>query len=533
MLDYKYTLEEFYNMEKLRNFVLKFYDKIIYLFSFFIILFLTVNSFFFTAYMPSIVENRSEYTYYYSDNIFLTIMALLLFIFSGVLIKKLKIKLSDNKKIIKYLLVLTGIVSIIWIFMANTSVIYDSLECFQAAKDFLKGDYSFLNTGEYLYLYPYQLGLVFFEQCLYKLFGVNTLLVFQILNCISMIVTLFLIIKIFDMLFKKENNSLLMCILSCLFLSYTFYCSFVYGNLISFCLSVVSIYYFILFCKNDCMWKKVVFLILSILFISFSYCIKSTALITIISLLIISFIHFISKRKKINLIYMLLLVLSFSLPIKIIYSYYEKVSGIEINSGIPMIGWVAMGLHDSKRGEGWYDASTVDNYEKVNYDSKKFSDLSLKDIKDSISKFKSKPKYTIKFFYKKISSQWNNPTFQSLWKLTDTAQNRIARSIVKGKLHDFVYVYSNYFQVIIYLGSLLFLILYREKCDYWKMYFLLIFIGGFVFYCFWEAKAQYTFQFFVLLIPYASIGYNKLFDIILKKVDNKRYDIFQRKKEID
>ena len=91
-------------------------------------------------------------------------------------------------------------------------------------------------------------------------------------------------------------------------------------------------------------------------------------------------------------------------------------------------------------------------------------------------------------------------------------------------MHDFI---------LICFRSLLVLIFYREKCDYWKMYFLLIFIGGFVFYCFWEAKAQYTFQFFVLLIPYASIGYNKLFDIILEKVDNKRYDIFQRKKEID
>lgn len=510
-------------MEKLSNFILKFYDKIIYIFSFSIILFLVINSFLFTSYMPSIVDNKMEKTYFYRDNIFISIIVLILFISLGVLIKKCKIKHSTKKRIINYFLILIGIVNIIWIFMANYSLRADSDSCFLAAKNFSNGNYNCLNQGEYLYFFPFQLGLVFFEQCLYKVFGTNTLMAFQVINCISMVLTLYITIKIFEMLFKKENNSLLFCIFSFLCLSYTFYCSFAYGNLISFCLSVISIYYFLLFCRNDCMWKKIIFLILSILFISLSYCIKSTALITIISLIIINFIYFINEKKKLNLLYILLLILSFNAPTKIIYSYYENVSGININSGIPKIGWIAMGLHESDRGKGWYDASTIDNYVKVGYDLEKFNDLTLNDIKSSISKFGSNPKYATKFFYEKVSSQWNNPTFQSLWVLTDTAQNKFASSLIKGKLHDLFYRYSNYFQLIIYFGSLLFLIFYRKNHDYLKMYFLLIFIGGFVFYCFWEAKAQYTFQFFVLLIPYASIGYNKLFDIILDKINNRQH----------
>ena len=127
-------------MEKLSNFILKFYDKIIYIFSFSIILFLVINSFLFTSYMPSIVDNKMEKTYFYRDNIFISIIVLILFISLGVLIKKCKIKHSTKKRIINYFLILIGIVNIIWIFMANYSLRADSDSCFLAAKNFSNGN---------------------------------------------------------------------------------------------------------------------------------------------------------------------------------------------------------------------------------------------------------------------------------------------------------------------------------------------------------------------------------------------------------
>ncbi len=411
--------------------------------------------------------------------------------------------------------------------MANYSLRADSLLCFQTAKMFSLGNYSALLQGNYVYFYPYQLGLIFFEEILFRLFGNNSILLFQLINCISMIITYYLIVKIFDILFKKENNSILLMILLFCFIFYIFFCSFVYGNLISFCLSVISIYYFLLFNNESKKWKKILFALVSVISMGIAYCIKSTALIIVIALVIISFISFFDKKDKIHFIYILLMILFFSLPLNIIYKYYENRSNITINSGVPKIGWIAMGLHDGMIGPGWWDDSARQNYINVGYDDAHYNELVINDIKDHLNNFKNHPKSFILFFYKKISSQWNNPTYQALWNLTDTGKNKIANSLIKGRLYNYSYVYGNYYQLIIYFGCLLYLIMYRKDSDYLKMLFLLIFIGGFLFYCMWEAKSQYILQFFVGLIPYACLGYNKSWLICSKLY--KKYKINKTK----
>ena len=121
-------------------------------------------------------------TYFYKDNMLVSIIILALFFLSGLLLKKVKIKEGKKNTIINILLFSLVIISVLWVFMANYNTKADSRTCFLIAKAFSVGDFTSLLKGNYLFLYPFQLGLIFFEEILYRLFGNNSLLLFQIIK---------------------------------------------------------------------------------------------------------------------------------------------------------------------------------------------------------------------------------------------------------------------------------------------------------------------------------------------------------------
>ena len=190
----------------------------------------------------------------------------------------------------------------------------------------------------------------------------------------------------------------------------------------------------------------------------------------------------------------------FSLPLKGMQLYYQHKSGIEISRGIPKIGWIAMGTMkdaNSLRADGWYNEWQVRNYLDVHCDSDKFVEISKKQIKENFSMFYKNPKYALKFFYTKLSTQWNNPTYQSLWIINEKSNSKFVKSVHSGILSKIFYAYANYYQLMIYIGCLLFLILLQKKLDCNNMFLMIIIIGGFFFSIVWEAKSQYVFQYFV------------------------------------
>ena len=151
------------------------------------------------------------------------------------------------------------------------------------------------------------------------------------------------------------------------------------------------------------------------------------------------------------------------------------------------------------------------------------------DLEDTINKFKKDPKYTVQFFYEKIVSQWNNPTFQSFWinKARATGTGKEKAAIVKsvngtGMVNKVISEYMNVIQSIILFGATVFVIINFKKNNGKQLIFAIMFIGGFLFHMVWEAKCQYTITYFVLLIPYSVRGYLQLSNIIDKKLKSKK-----------
>jgi hypothetical protein len=69
----------------------------------------------------------------------------------------------------------------------------------------------------------------------------------------------------------------------------------------------------------------------------------------------------------------------------------------------------------------------------------------------------------------------------------------------------------NIYQLLIYGGVVLTLILMRKKWIKIENYVLLIGVyGGFLFSLIWEAKSRYILPYFIMMIPYAAIGITEL-----------------------
>lgn len=509
--------------------IIKFSNNIIYFLALIILIFLFINNLFVNAYMN---YSSAEQTIFNFNNLFLVILMIFLIILLSLIIKKFY-----NKKHYKYIKIvlfsLFIIFGLIWIFLSKSSVnkAADSEIIFNISNSILNKDYSAFLKGKYLYNFPYQIGLVFFEQILILLFKNNALLVFQLIALILIVISLECLIRIVNIITNnKYKDNIFIVIFLCLCFNLIFYCSFLYGNAISISLSIIAIYCYLLYITNT---KEILNLILSILFISLSYMIKSTCLITIIALIIITFLYALKNNKYKKLIYIPILLLLFQLPLRLTFLYYQNIGDVKINSGIPKIGFVVMGTTSDKntaRAEGWYNAWHINNYLKLDCNEDKYKKVANKVLKENLNNFVYNPKYTVNFFYKKVTSMWNNSTFQSLWSTNPTSNNKFIQSLYKGNLNNIYYFIMHVFNIIVYFGSVIYLLMNKKITDY-KLLPYLIFIGGFIFYLFWEGKAQYTFQFFLLLIPFASIGWYEFINKIkLKELSKKIFSIERNQK---
>ena len=118
----------------------------------------------------------------------------------------------------------------------------------------------------------------------------------------------------------------------------------------------------------------------------------------------------------------------------------------------------------------------------------------------------------VKFYYKKFISQWNEPTYASIWvNIFHQGEFPVwVQSFYDGKLNTLAVEYMNLYQSLILLGAVVVLIKYRKKWKEEQLLLFLILLGGFLFHMLWEAKSQYIMPYFILLMPYAAAGLDSI-----------------------
>ena len=329
--------------------------------------------------------------------------------------------------------------------------------------------------------------------------------------------------KITELIQNEKKCNLKVMIGYMLFLQLTLYILFVYGNIIGFSISMISFYFLLLYLKK----KKNVYIIVSALLSVIAILIKNNYLIVFIAEIVILLFNIIKEKKIKNIIFVVLFVILYVLSNKAVNYTVFKITGQKPSSGMPKLSWIEMGMQENPSKEaGWYDNTNYTTFIDSNYDSEYISQILKIRIKERINYLIKNPKETISFLYRKVETQWNEPTFESLWivdsALTIKGENGTSQRILdffyqKDNLSKLYVKYCNVIHFIILFGALMYFIIEYKNLNIFKISLSIIILGGLAFHIIWEAKTQYIITYFVLYIPYAVIGIEKLINLIREK----------------
>ncbi len=472
-------------------------------------------------------ETGSEATAYLKDYPTLHVaVIIMLFLFGYLISRHAAVRdrirsIMQNRRFLLAVHIAVAAVMLSAILICRYQPVSDQFNCLYSADHLLNGNYSSWEKNGYLYIYPELNGLTLLFTPFVAVFGVlNASIAIQIVNLLLLLLASYSLYR-FCGCVRLNGAAASICFI--LYLPITFYIFFVYGNMASLSLSVFAIWKAAEYLREE----RAKDLLCSAAAISLAVIFKETAKIALLAVLIVLALHAVLNKKPKYLlavsIYVLFLICSNALT----DTLSETITGEEVSPGLSPYGKLTMGILEGERANGWYNSYTIYLLGDCEGDLDKYA-ASSKEIFLLYSKpFYSDLSKCIPFLAKKTASQWNNPTFQSLWiqqqmlireeRYGDFPSRAPEFICLDGSPSNMVFYYVfNILQSIILFGSLCFFIFDAGKTSLASLVPAITFIGGFLFLLFWEAKSQYTLLYFVLLIPYAVHGLCS----IIKKVSS-------------
>ncbi|MCM1237533.1 MAG: glycosyltransferase family 39 protein [Ruminococcus flavefaciens] len=477
-------------------------------------------------YYPTLLgttEINTEHTFYIRDCFLPHFVVFAVFSLLLIYIRPEKLKKLVSKRYFSIAMcIMAGIISALVVLSGQYYPKYDQMHVMEAASRLNQHIYTDFEPGEYLFVFPFQTGIVLYFQLLSLLFGNNNYIAFQLVNCLWIALAYYFFTKIASLLW--EGHRFLQAgtaMLGVLFLPYLLYATFLYGTVVGMAFALFSFYMILLYEKSP----RTSYLIISGMSMGIATVTKSNYVIFMIAALIYLFLKFIQNktsgtRKVSELILIAVLILCFLLGKFGVNAYVRSLNDGKEVKGIPMTAWITMGLQDGKGAPGWYNGYNNGVYIDNDYDYDKTSAAVIEEMKRIVRGYPKNIKTiktSISFFVKKISSQWNNPTFQSLWIL----EERIGKNGMDWILHGagrYVYtLFVNLLQTWILAGVFLYAILRSDKSSLEEIILPVAFIGGFIFHIVWEAEGLYAILYFPLLLPLAICGYEEWRSFLLVK----------------
>ncbi len=483
------------------------------------VVFNTINSCLRTTYFE-LYKDMETAKYKWDHPLFLLAILALLFAVLYILWKK---RWFDRVKWLPSVAVgFGGAISLVIVLLVQGTAICDGQTLSDIAVEFMQENYSAFEQNGYLYHYSFQIGMVAFLEAIYKIFGIENYLAFQILNVIAIVVFLWMLSKITEELFEDERIRRIEALLSMGMLPLFLFSTFVYGDVIGWALGSGAIYCIIRFLKNDS-WKSAV---LAAVLMAAGIVIKSNISILLVAAVIAVILHVICNhryRMLVVILVMLILPKLFTGAVETVYVQRADLS--EYPAGIPKVAWVAMSLQETDEGGyacGWYNSYNWAIYDQCNYDRQATTKACLDNLKQSLDKLAHEQRYALNYFYKKFTSQWNAPTFQSMisneWSTRHTDKTTpLAQYFIFEGGRDILYEMMNIYHFALFFCTSAYFLLHRNKWSLPKAYYILNIFGGFLFHMIWEAQSRYILGYFVLMLPLAACGCEKLLAWIEEK----------------
>ena len=399
----------------------------------------------------------------------------------------------------------TLIAGLWWVKNAHALPDADSDTLTELARQVTAGDWADIAPSYYLRTFPFQMGYLMFLEGFSRAFGVENILRVQELNVVFLTLSNLALVRTSHLLFQNRKVTLLTALLLLLFIQPIFLTTFVYGNIPGMFFSFLAILLFIEAQRG----RKLCYIGMCVS-MALAVTLKMNYSIIMIALAIVLFLSALRNRKALPAIAaaaMVVLTLFVSgLPQK----SYERRAGVSFGAGTPQGAWLVTGFRESSLCSGWYNGYTTTILLKNGYDQEATRAAVKADFEERFEIFKSRPRYALAFFGKKLISQWQVPSYQCIWssevgKHSAPLPEAVA-SIYEGRTGEVLDTYFNHLMQFIYAGFVIGLIALMKKRNLPALALSLVLLGACLYHLLFEAKAQYVATYIPLMLPIAAAG---------------------------
>lgn len=414
------------------------------------------------------------------------------------------------------------VVGISLIMTASPVLRADQKSVLEAAININRQNYSdFKPVTGYLNKYPYQLGFVSFERLIIAIFGQYSVTAIYSLNLISVLGINFTLWRLTHRLTGNRAIENYQIILNAVFLPELLFILFAYGTLLGFSFLVYGTYFAIRQWQDNHRWDWLIAACCLVI----AYQFKSNYSIGIIAIIAWSLVAFIKRHHWQSLALIIASLFFVVASNQALNHYYSSLTGHEVNTskGVPKNLFVVMGMSPNYyRSGGWYNRYTVNIYQYFHGNYDRSAEQGYKDLDKRLSKMSDNLYQTTKFFERKVTTTWSDPTFQSVWlgphlvyhqKVKNHFWRTVyndPRSLLYRSLFNFGHAWYILIMLTVLIGTLK-LFKYRRTVALGSLVLITYFIGGVVFHFLWETKSQYVINYVIALVPIAAIGAEAFF----------------------
>ena len=480
-----------------------------------LIMILLTGYLFIVSLFSTVYISEDENLYYIKDNALINIVAVAVLLITVLCLKDKISKLIEGNetKLVLINSILLSALLVYFVLSTKLYPLYDQAKLLNVVKQLNRFDYSAFIPGGYEDRCRVQWGITVYFYIISRIFGNISITAIQLLNVFYIIVSNFLIYRMSSIMFNKKSAAIIHLAV-CLFVPQWFYSSFVYGTLPSFMFALLAAYMFMK--ERQTILGKIATVTIASLSMSIAIILKTNSLIILIAVVLILAYNFLKNSKIEYLASIIAILIVYVLSTKGLSFYINDMTKVE-KGGIANNSYFAMAfMENSDKGPGWYNGYINDAYEKHDFNTEMANEDSANKLHELLTGFKNNPANFVSFISRKTVSQWNEPTFESLYilykrdSLTNTPKWFNNLSVPTSNLNKTVREIMNIIHILVLFGALSYFVMEYKNVTIKKLVLAVIVIGGFLFHTVWEAKSQYILVYFILLIPYAVMGYNAL-----------------------
>lgn len=395
------------------------------------------------------------------------------------------------------MLLAAGGMSLFLVLVIRGNATNDALQLDEIMQAFSRGDYSSLQEGGYLFVYPFQVTYVLIGQVIQALCGPSNYLVYQLLNVVSILCNLYFLYQITWELFHDRRVCAVMQLLSMGCWFYYVFATFIYADLWSFAVQSAAFLLEIRYLNR----RRLRDIIGAGICIAAATLLKTNCYVALIAMILILLMDAVKAAVSVaagtaasenagafgntagtavaenaaasgNAVALILRAVLLGVMFVVLTKGAQsavnfgtaRAAGIEkMPEGVPSAAYFAMGMEETEGKYGWYNGRNVGLFRDAGYDREQTVLNARETMKASIGEFQNSKRYLIRFYAGKFLSQWGDPTCVSMREMEETRRHtgelpKLVDSLIFGTGSRILQWGMNVTHSLIYLGLTIYLL---------------------------------------------------------------------------